>query len=380
MDIQSGRYVFGYDPGAAPERAGVEAARPRRPRNPANAFRELPAPTGPFPFRLDLGGVIGPEAIAEIAAAGKMVFHAVGDTGQKNHGGAAQDAVGYHLGKQSELVHGANRARFFYLLGDAIYFNGQSDGYEPQFYEPYRNYRGPIFAILGNHDGAVPPGDTALQAFTAEFCSEQPRHSPWAGESMRTTMTQPNCYWTLAAPFATIIGLYSNVPGELDHNATRQFDWLVGELRAAPADRFVIVAVHHPPYSRDTSHGGYGTIGDALDGAIRASNRVPHLVLNGHVHNYQRFERDMTAFGSPRATSYVVAGAGGYAGYDGLHTVDPGTALPGDVAAKAYEDGLPGFLRVTVTADEIHGEYFAVPRPPQHLQDPVRKDEFRIAR
>lgn len=88
MDIRSGRYVFGYDPGAGPERAGVEAAaRPRRPRNPANAFRDLPAPTGPFPFRMDLGGVIGPAAIAEIAAAGKMVFHTVGDTGQKNHGG-----------------------------------------------------------------------------------------------------------------------------------------------------------------------------------------------------------------------------------------------------------------------------------------------------
>jgi hypothetical protein len=36
---------------------------------------------------------------------------------------------------------------------------------------------------------------------------------------------------------------------------------------------------------------------------------------------------------------------------------------------------------MTVTPNEIHGEYFAVPRPPHHLDGPLqRKDEFRIAR
>ena len=41
-------------------------------------------------------------------------------------------------------------------------------------------------------------------------------------------MIQPNVYWTLEATFATIIGLYTNVPegGMLDQD---QIDWLQKE-------------------------------------------------------------------------------------------------------------------------------------------------------
>src|SRR5262249_26376254 len=148
-------------------------------------------------------------------------------------------------------------------------------------------------AIPGNHDGAVFQGASPLQGFMENFCAAQPVNHGLAGESPRTTMTQPNCYWTLRAPFARIIGLYSNVPGRLDHHGTVQFDWLVEELRNSANDRCVIVTVHHAPYSRDTSHGGYRAIAEALDGAFRKAGRFPHLVLNGHVHNYQRFERDL---------------------------------------------------------------------------------------
>jgi acid phosphatase type 7 len=41
-------------------------------------------------------------------------------------------------------------------------------------------------------------------------------------------MDQPNVYWTLqAAPFLTIIGLYTNVPGGGEVHADQQ-DWLTG--------------------------------------------------------------------------------------------------------------------------------------------------------
>jgi hypothetical protein len=42
-------------------------------------------------------------------------------------------------------------------------------------------------------------------------------------------MTQPNVYWTLATPYATIIGLYTNVPvgGYVDD---KQKAWLIKEL------------------------------------------------------------------------------------------------------------------------------------------------------
>ena len=44
---------------------------------------------------------------------------------------------------------------FFFHLGDVIYNFGEADYYYDQFYEPFRAYDRPIFAIPGNHDGAV---------------------------------------------------------------------------------------------------------------------------------------------------------------------------------------------------------------------------------
>ena len=46
----------------------------------------------------------------------------------------------------------------------------------------------------------------------------QPTFTPESRDSGRPAMTQPFFYWTLTTPFATFIGLYSNVPehGRLD--------------------------------------------------------------------------------------------------------------------------------------------------------------------
>ena len=64
-------------------------------------------------------------------------------------------------------------------------------------------------------------------------------------------MTQPYVYWTLNTPFATIVGLYSNVDGTLDARGTsEQFPWFQEQIKNAPKNKALIVAVHHPPYSR----------------------------------------------------------------------------------------------------------------------------------
>ena len=52
--------------------------------NPAQPWRDLPAPTGLPPFRLSLDSVLSAEAMATITNSGKLVFHAVGDTGGVN--------------------------------------------------------------------------------------------------------------------------------------------------------------------------------------------------------------------------------------------------------------------------------------------------------
>jgi 3',5'-cyclic AMP phosphodiesterase CpdA len=225
----------------------------------------------------------------------------------------------------------ADAPAFCFHLGDVIYNFGEAEYYYDQFYEPFRGYDRPIFAIPGNHDGAVTytnggpqPDVPSLQAFIANFCAATPGKPQDAGGLARTTMTQPGVYFTLDAPMVSIIGLYTNVlegPGVLTdeggHYAAlkgdRQYDWLVGELqRLAPLrkalDRAVILACHHPPASADLTHGGTTGLADDLDRAFTAAGFWPDAIVSGHAHIYQRFARSVAGKQLP----YIVAGSGGH--------------------------------------------------------------------
>ncbi len=55
------------------------------------------------------------------------------------------------------------------------------------------------------------PQFATLDAFLSNFCALTPGQSPDAGGLVRSVMTQPGVYFTLDAPYVSIIGLYSNV-------------------------------------------------------------------------------------------------------------------------------------------------------------------------
>jgi hypothetical protein len=317
--------------------------------------------------------VILPGADARITKAKAMVFHAVGDSGGI-HGTETQEGLAGVMMKQIEDSRASNKPAeeplFFYHLGDVVYFNGISRDYPVQFYEPYQNFDAPIVAIPGNHDGDTrtrsgdtPDDETTLFGFIQNFCAPSPQYI----FKHRPTMTQPYVYWTLDTPLATIIGLYSNVDGQLDGQGTfEQQRWFAQQLQGAPTDRALIVTVHHAPYSLDYAHGGYADIGDAIDRAGTAAGRMPDLVLSGHVHNYQRFTRKT----KKKKVTYVVAGAGGYADtLRAMHRVakDPATGktikppfqtLRPDVKFEACIDTEPGFLRIKVTKKAVRCEYY----------------------
>src|SRR5215831_3603454 len=282
-----------------------------------NPHFETPPITNNVNLTLPLG-VIVPDAAAAARQAGKLVFHLIGDSGGI-HGDDVQVAVAEAMEGQIKSTQGPDRPAFLYHVGDVVYFNGQSELYGSQFYEPYQYYPAPIFAIPGNHDGdtRVRSGDTpdaepSLFGFVENFCAPQPHQI----SAYRATMTQPYVYWTLDAPLITIIGLYSNVEGTLDARGTfEQQRWLEQQLNEAQArNGFILVAVHHPPYSLDKTHGGYPDIVVALDQAMQATGVIPHAVLSGHVHNMQRFTRRYQG----RQIPYVIDGRGGYANTDRL--------------------------------------------------------------
>ncbi len=317
--------------------------------------------------------IVLPTIEQQIEQAGQLVFHTVGDTGGINDGSVVQTAVAECMEGQIQNFPEAEKPRFFYHLGDIVYFNGESHLYPQQFYEPYQHYPAPIFAIPGNHDGDTrvrkgdsPDDESTLYGFLENFCDSQAHRN----SAYRDTMTQPYCYWTLECPFATIIGLYSNVDGLLDGRGTNeQQRWLEDQLRAAPTDKCLIVTVHHPPFSLDSTHGGYPDIGLAIDRAIRVTNRLPDIVFSGHVHCYQRFTRQLK---SGQEIPYIIAGAGGYAhSARAVHKLQrddnkhppktPFNTLLHGLTLQSYNEKEPGFLRITVTPDVLKGEYYLVP-------------------
>ena len=335
-------------------------------------LQQVPAPRT-SPPRMELADVLGSDLTDAVTAAKKIIFHSVGDTGaaKVNHFQTAQQAIAHEASVADAMAHdvrqgGADGPAFFFHLGDVVYNFGEGQYYYDQFYEPFRDYDRPIFAIPGNHDGAV-FGDTpdrpqvpTLTAFLRNFCADTAGPSPDAGGLVRSTMTQPGVYFTLDAPLVSIVGLYTNVidggPGVISSENGHypipddQLTFLTGELeRLKPqrqaGERAVLIACHHPPVSADSKHGGTTGLANDIDRACRSAGLWPDAVLSGHAHLYQRFTREVDG----REIPYIVSGSGGFAA-----TKPQGGAPPLPWTKGEYtlvNDPIVDFGYLTVTVD-----------------------------
>ena len=354
---------------------------------PKSVFQPLPPPTGKLPFHLSISKIISPADFNKINKSKKMIFHLAADVGGVKN---PQDQllVTDHMEMQFDKLKPDNNPSFLYIAGDVVYYYGQMSEYNNQFFEPYKFYPAPIFAIPGNHDGDVDPTDItkphSLDAFVKMFCASKISVPPEAGDAIRSTMTQPNVYWTLVTPVANIIGLYTNAPegGEIGGD---QQKWFIKELIKAESEKSskaLIVALHHPPYSMDSHHGASRAMQQFLDDAFLKSKVYPDIIFTGHVHNYQRFTRKI----GKREIPYIVAGAGGYWF---LHNINTGKKIikapcPSsfkDVIFEKYCEDRHGFLRISIDMNirKLKGEYFTVPRQQESWKTPpVIFDSFTL--
>ena len=337
------------------------------------------------PEEMSLGDILGVQAIQQIQSAGKIVLHSIGDTGgikEPSHQFAVADAMAKDI---DEADFASGRPAFCYHLGDVVYYFGQERFYFDQFYDAYRDYDGPIFAIPGNHDGEMFPNEQAqfsLQAFYNNFCSKTPATDPAAKGFSRTTMTQPGVYFTLNAPFAKIIGLYSNTgetTGVISDATvgTAQVDFLLAQLQEAATQRAqknsapfaLILAVHHPPFTLSKEHFPSPDMLAQIDAACQQAKIWPDIVLSGHAHLYERYTRTLasqyTQLPSVKSFQipYVVAGNGGYLNLSktrlGNNDSDPQPGAPGTdgkgnpLTLDVYNNTTYGFLRLTVSPSSI---------------------------
>lgn len=340
---------------------------------PKYPFQPLPPPNGSAPYRFDLSQLLTAADLAAIKSAGVLVCHAVGDTGDFR--GQEQDFVAALMTADVENSAADRIPAFFYHLGDVVYFAGDIDKYGNNFYETYKDYPGFIVAIPGNHDcqpddpqdGPVDPTKKPLDGFVQNFMAQDPSApgSLKTGAS-RTQMDLPNVYWTFTTPFATFIGLFSNV-GETEAEIhPDQVNWFQGELNAADPNLPLIVTIHHPPFSGDSEHSGSSVAYNVLFKAFAATKRYPNLILSGHVHNYQRFTHVLPAIPGNHQIPLVVAGAGGYSKLGKLHKLNgqyPSVPLQigTDLTLEQYDQDNFGFLRLEISKTQILGTYYSAP-------------------
>jgi hypothetical protein len=279
--------------------------------------------TKPMPT-MDLVDIIGKSGIDDIENAGSIRFHAVGDTGRSGGDSKPQDEISDAMAADYKAGRRDNPA-FFFHLGDVIYGHRKELLYRDEFYRPYMKYPGKILAIPGNHDGEI-YADTdpkPLQAFLDNFCASKAVVPKIAADVriFRETMTQPGVYWLLRAPFVNIIGLYSNIaegPGDLlgDKGDDKQIQFLkkaLSDLKTAQdggEKKALVIATHHPPFSQG-GHSGSTRMLEQIDAACIQADIVPHAMLAGHAHNFQRYTRTIKKPAKAEIPC-VVAGCGGH--------------------------------------------------------------------
>ena len=137
-------------------------------------FKPLPAPTGTYPYRLNINKLI-PEINDD-----HLSFQMAGDTGELSTP-EYQSRVISALTEQCN-AHNAQTPQFFFHLGDIVYNYGQASEYYRQFFNAWRKYPCPIFAIAGNHDADIDPFQPdppqSLDAFMSVFCSKKSGQRP----------------------------------------------------------------------------------------------------------------------------------------------------------------------------------------------------------
>ncbi len=331
----------------------------------------VPQPAGglvePILTLAQVYGTAGDQKVQEIEQAGQIVFHSVGDTGSVK-GPDTQSLVADKMVTDFDEANAADVPSFFFHLGDVIYYFGEGAYYYDQFYEPFRNYPAPIVAIPGNHDGVIYPKDPAptLDAFLRNFCAGSPAPSPDAGGLLRTTMSEPGVYFTFDAPFVRVLGLYSNVledPGVISGQGNtnsldnRQITFLTTALKRVKSENYtgaVIIAVHHPPFTGGSVHGGSPQMLADIDSACTAAGVWPHAVFSGHAHNYQRYTRIVNSMQIP----FLVAGCGGHSPLSAMRgTYRTPYKIDDTLTLESYDDTNYGYMRVIVNATSMTVEF-----------------------
>ena len=352
-------------------------------------FKTTAGVTEPILTLSDALGPAGPATTARIKHAGQIVFHSAGDTGATRGPKTENEVIDKMVADFTDEAPAAV-PQFFYNLGDIVYSFGEHKYYYDQFYDAFRNYPAPIFAIPGNHDGIVlPPARRhrrrpilalrlprqLLRARLRAFAGRR-RHLAHHHDPARRLLHPRSSAGPHPRPLLQHAGeprrhllhcrslhRQSEVPAAIRRPARPTSRPPLPASRRRSFSGAVLIAVHHPPYSFG-KHTGSLVMLKEIDAICKATGVWPHAVLSGHAHNFQRFTRTL----GTRQIPFYVIGNGGHGlsrlaqGQTVLRTPQtmPIFAQPeaGDsIVFENYDDKSYGYLRILVNAQQLRIEY-----------------------
>lgn len=225
------------------------------------------------------------------------------------------------------LLKAGAGTRFAVLSSDVIYPVGSANEYGTKFFQPYRDYDAPIYAIPGNHDWY-----DGLTGFMRVFChapalAPAARPRPLTAAWWRNLLwkkpdepddarldkarllrsapsqaaSQPGPYWALDSGPIRIIGIDTGLLGGIDKE---QGEWL---RRVSAGPRPKILVTGSPIYVDGRHHPCAIEGGGTVDEIVRDPARNFVAAIGGDIHNYQHYPVDVDG----RRIEYVVSGGGG---------------------------------------------------------------------
>ena len=238
------------------------------------------------------------------------------------------------------------------MNGDVPYSGDNVNDYEVYKSETsaWRSENLRVFPALGNHEFHGDP-QTALNNWWSAF--PQFRDRRWYSVELGKSV------YTIALDSDT-----SLAPG------SDQLNWLNAQLSGLPkATRFVIISLHHPPV--DDIQTGEGASHNARPNEIALRDDLEALapklkariiVCAGHVHNYERFDRN--------GVVYLVSGGG---------AAKPAPVVRG--SEDLYQDtGFPNYHYVlfTLQGDTLTGKMMRLADPSAATPVWELKDTFEV--
>ena len=226
------------------------------------------------------------------------------------------------------LLKAGAGTRFAVLSSDVLYPVGSANEYGTKFFQPYRDYDAPIYAIPGNHDWydgltgfmrvfcrapALPPAARPRPVVTAAWW----RNLLWKksdvpddallneARKLRSApaqaASQPGPYWALDSGPLRIIGIDTGLLGGIDK---AQGEWL---RRVSLGPRPKILVTGSPIYVDNEHHPCAIEGGGTVDDIVRDPKHNFVAAIGGDIHNYQHYPVDVDG----RRIEYVVSGGGG---------------------------------------------------------------------